>query len=130
VIAPPPYALAGIEFPFRALAALAGRAPLGGAREAALAALLGARLVEAMLPPTSLPTGARKARADGARLWLTSVALTAPVRQAVSRLVEASAGDDPRQAAHALTRVTEVTAQHLDRGARLELDRLGTRLGA
>jgi hypothetical protein len=128
VLTSPPYALTGTEFPFRALAALAGRAPLGGAREAALATLLAARLAEAMLPPVSLSVTARRTRADGARHWLTSIALSSPIRAAVSRLVDVTATDDPHGAAMALARVTEVTAPHLDRGARLELERLMNRL--
>ena len=128
MLTPQPYALSGNEFPFRALAALAGRAQLGGAREAALATLLAARLAEAMLPPVSLTVAARHARADGARHWLTSIALSSPIRAAIGRLVEATALDDVHGAAVALTRVTEVTAPYLDRGARLELERLTARL--
>ncbi len=128
VLTPPPYALSGTEFPFRALAALAGRAPLGGAREAALATLLAARLAEAMLAPVSLNLAARRSRAEGARLWLSSIALSAPVKNAISRLVETTAVDDPHLTAMALGRVIEVTAPQLDRGARLELERLGARL--
>lgn len=128
MLTPPPYALTGTEFPYRALAALAGRAPLGGAREAALATLLAARLAEAMLPPISLSVAVRRTRADGARHWLTSIALSSPIKAAVGRLVDVTATDDPHGAAMALIRVTEVTAPHLDRGARLELERLATRL--
>jgi hypothetical protein len=128
VLTSPPYTLAGTEFPYRALAALAGRAPLGGAREAALATLLAARLAEAMLPPSALGLATRRARADGARHWLTSIALSNPIRAAISRLVDATATDDPHGAAMALIRVTEITAPHLDRGARLELERLADRL--
>ena len=40
----PPYALTPTTFRFRALAALAGRAPLGGGRETALASYVVARL--------------------------------------------------------------------------------------
>src|SRR5687767_5598632 len=40
VIASPPYGLAAARFPCRALAARAGRAPLGGEREVALACWL------------------------------------------------------------------------------------------
>jgi hypothetical protein len=128
VLTPPPYTLAGTEFPFRALAALAGRAPLGGGREAALATLLAARLADAMLPPVALGVAVRRTRADGARHWLSSITLGSSVRTAVARLVEVTAVDDRHQAALALIKVTEVTAPHLDRGARLELERLIGRL--
>jgi len=128
VLTPPPYTLAGTEFPFRALAARVGRAPLGGAREAALAALVGARLADAMIGPAALSTVLRRTRADGGRHWLSSIALSAPVRTAVARLLEATAVDDPHQAAVALTKGIEGTAPHLDRAARLELERLVARL--
>src|SRR5690349_12491010 len=42
----PPYALSSPAFRFRALAVLAGRAPLGGQREVALATYLAARLAD------------------------------------------------------------------------------------
>jgi len=44
LFAAPPYALAPTSFRFPALAALAGRAPLGGQREVVLAAYVVARL--------------------------------------------------------------------------------------
>lgn len=128
VLTPPPYALSGTEFPFRALALLAGRAPLGGAREAAMATLLAARMAEGMVAPLHLPSAARRLRAEAAKHWLSSVSLGGPVRAAVSRVFEISATEDPGLAAMAIGRVTEVTAPHLDRGARLELERLVARL--
>ncbi|HLA90221.1 MAG TPA: hypothetical protein VJL28_07325 [Gemmatimonadaceae bacterium] len=128
MLGPSPYALAAPVFPFRALAALAGRAPLGGPRETALATLVAARLAAGATPPALLAPPARAARAEAARLWLTSIALPAAVRGALLRLADASGTDDLRAIAVALARVTEVTAPHLDRGARSELDRLGARL--
>jgi hypothetical protein len=128
VLTPPPYALAGTEFPFRALAALAGRAPLGGAREAALAVLMAARLADAMLPPTALSIASRRVRAEGARHWLSTIALGAPIRAAITRVVDATAIDDPHGAAVALGKATEVAAGYLDRGSRRELERLSARL--
>ncbi|MFI5309970.1 MAG: hypothetical protein ACHQQ3_01955 [Gemmatimonadales bacterium] len=124
MLGPSPFALAAPAFPFRALAALAARAPLGGARETALATLAAARLAAGAAPPVLLSLPLRVARADAARLWLTSVALPAAVRSAIVRLVDATAQDDSRAIAGALAKVTDVTAAHLDRGARSELDRL------
>jgi hypothetical protein len=106
---------------------MAGRSPLGGPRETALATLIAARLAAGAAPPAALAAALRAARADSARVWLTSVALPAPVRTAVLRLVEATAGDDARAIAAALAKVTDVTAPQLLRGARSELDRLGAR---
>jgi hypothetical protein len=126
MLGPPPYALAAPVFPFRALAALAGRAPLGGPREIALATLIAARLAAGAAPPVLLALPLRAARAEAARLWLTSVALPASVRVALLKLVDASAADDARAIATALAKVTEVTAPQLDRRARSELARLGS----
>lgn len=123
-----PYALATPVFAFRALAALAGRAPLGGPRETAIATLIAARLVSGVTEPHPLLQPLRKTRADAAKLWLSSVALPAAVRTAVLRLIDASTGDDRRAVALALAKVTDVTALHLDRGARSELERLAARL--
>ncbi|HVT38077.1 MAG TPA: hypothetical protein VHE78_03470, partial [Gemmatimonadaceae bacterium] len=83
----PPYALATPVFPFRALALLAGRSPLGGPRETALATLIAARLAAAAAPPASLSGAIRAARAEAARAWITSVTLPAPERAALLRLV-------------------------------------------
>ncbi len=109
---------------------MAGRSPLGGPRETALATLIAARLAAGAAPPSALAMALRAGRADSARAWLTSVALPAPVRSAVLRLVEATAGDDTRAIAIALAKVTDITAQQLPRGARSELDRLSARFNA
>ena len=50
---PLPYSLESLAFPFPALAALAGRLPLGGGREVALAAMLVARLAHGLHGPRS-----------------------------------------------------------------------------
>jgi hypothetical protein len=127
MLGPSPFALAAPEFPFRALAALAGRAPLGGPRETALATLAAVRLAVAAAPPLPLAAPLRAMRAEAARLWLSSLALPGPVRAAILRLVDASVADDRRALFAAVAKVTDVTAPHLDRGARSELDRLGAR---
>ena len=66
----PPYALATTTFRFAALAALAGRAPLGGQREVALATYLAARLAQDVLPERGVPQTSRAERAVGAKSWL------------------------------------------------------------
>jgi hypothetical protein len=129
VLPPQSFALATPVFPFRALAALAAKAPLGGARETALATLIASRLVAGTLAPVVLSAPARRKRADAAKLWLSAVALPAPVRTAVGRLVDLSASDDPEAIVAGIANVTEVTAPYLDRHARLELERLAARLG-
>jgi hypothetical protein len=126
----PPYALATPVFPFRALALLAGRAPLGGPRETALATLIAARLAAAAAPPASLSGAIRGARAEAARAWMTSVTLPAQARAALLKLVFASEGDDARILATAVGRVADIVSPQLDRAARVELDRLALRFAA
>src|SRR5262245_54071178 len=68
----PPYALASTPFRFPALAALAGRAPLGGQREVALATYLAARLAHDTLPERAVSPTTRTERAANARTWLST----------------------------------------------------------
>jgi hypothetical protein len=119
----PPFSLAPPTFAFPALAAQAGRAALGGARETVLACLMGARLVVGALEG-GIGLEARAARAVAAKSWLASLALPATVRPPLVRLFESS-GSAPRDELATLLRsVTVVTAQYLDQGARLELESL------
>jgi len=120
----PPFAIPQPQFPLRALSAAAARAPLGGAREALTATLVAARLAAAAHGPDALSAALRGARAAAARHWMGALTLPAPVRGAMVQLVEASVRGEPAALSAALTKVTEVTAPHLDRKARLELDRL------
>ena len=120
----PPFALAEPVFPLRALAIAAARAPLGGAREALLATLVAARLAAGAYGPSALPAALRSERATAARHWMGALNLPAPVRSAVAQLLEATGGGDAVAMRTALGKVTEVTAPHLDRKARSELDRL------
>jgi hypothetical protein len=129
MLGPPPYTLTVPAFAFRALASLAARAALGGPRETALATLIAARLAAGAAPPISLAPPLRAARADAARVWLSSVTLPAPVRAAIAKLVDASAGNDERMLAAALAKVTDITAPLMTKGARLELERLAARFG-
>jgi hypothetical protein len=59
-----------------------------------------------------------------------ALTLPAAVRGALLQLVDASAMDAPDALVAALGKVTEVTAPHLDRKARSELDRLARELGS
>src|SRR5688500_148699 len=63
----PPYALTTPSFEFPALASLAGRAPMGGEREVALACLVVARLAAGA---SALTSEVRGARAAAAKVWL------------------------------------------------------------
>jgi len=129
MLGPLPYTLPAPTFAFRALATLAARAALGGPRETALATLVAARLAAGAAPPGALAPPLREARAVAARVWLTSVALAAPVRTAIGKLVDATAGNDSRMILAALGKVTDVAGPELNRAARAELDRLAARFG-
>lgn len=126
----PSFALAEPQFRLRALALATARAPLGGAREALTATLLAARLAAGARGPHALPVLLRGERAAAARHWMGALTLPAAVRGALLQLVDASATDAPDTLVAALGKVTEVTAPHLDRKARSELDRLARELGA
>jgi hypothetical protein len=120
----PPYAVAPARFRFPALAALAGRAPLGGPREVALAALMAARLAAGSLDPDPLAPSARARRAAGARRWFAALALPAAARAPFARLVDASAGDSRAALAVALDGTAAAAAPHLDEPAAAELREL------
>lgn len=124
----PPYAPSRASFPCPRLLALAARATLGGARESLLGAVMAARLAESMCRPYPVEGAARRTRAEAARLWLGALTLPAKTRTALLRAFAATAADDGASAADALVQVMEVTAPHLDRGARSELVRLSDEL--
>jgi hypothetical protein len=128
VLGPSPYALAVPAFRFKALALAAGRAPLGGPRETALAVLIGARLAAGTTGPAALPLEIRVARADAARGWLGTIAIPPVTKVAVARLIETTARNDFAALVAAIAKVTDVTAPYLDRAARSELDLLAAAL--
>jgi hypothetical protein len=119
-----PYSLAPTVFPLPSLAAMAGRAALGGPREVALACFLVGRLVIDLADGGSITEEQRKTRALGARHWLGSAAIPPVVRSALTRLAEATAAAEPSDMREALESVMTVTANHLDPGSLLELGRL------
>lgn len=124
---PLPYSPEPLRFPFPALAALAGRLPLGGGREVALAALLTARLAHGVAPGESLPAADRVARASGAKVWLASLALPATTRIPFARCVEATTGT-PLQMAGALRSLVAAAGSHLDGASVQELEKLARQL--
>jgi len=120
---PLPYALEPLRFPFPALAALAGRLPLGGGREVALAALLTARLAHGAVAGDALHPGDRATRASAAKVWLASLALPATTRVPFARCVEATTGT-PLQVAGALRSLVAAASTHLDGPSIQELEKL------
>ncbi|MEO6996369.1 MAG: hypothetical protein ABI273_22385 [Lacunisphaera sp.] len=111
------------NFRFSALAALAGRAPIGGQREVALATYVVARLAEDVALDRGLTEAVRSERAGHAKQWLSTLALPARMRQAFSDSADASARDCSG-AALAIRGVITATVGLLDPAARHELDRL------
>ncbi len=113
-------------FPFRSLATLAGRQPIGGEREVALACLMAARVASGAIGAAPLPQQARYARAFAARGWVASLALPAALRSAVVAVLDASA-DGTGAAIAAAVRALRGTASHqLDAGSRAELEKLAS----
>lgn len=124
-----PYALAATAFPLPALAALAGRAPLGGPREIAMATFLVSRLaIDACSGLLAVEQLA--GRAQAARAWLAAASIPVPIRTALTALAEATSSPENRGLAVALESVTAVTANYLDSAARLELGRLAQAVAA
>ena len=125
----PPYALETPRFRFRALAALAGRSPLGGEREVALATLLAARLAVGASSPQLLPQAVRVTRANGARAWFAALALPVALRQPLARLIDATASVKGDGVEPALRAVIDAGAPQLDASAMAELRELARVLG-
>jgi hypothetical protein len=115
-------------FRFPALAALAGRRPLGGEREIALAALVCAHLVVGVLPEHALPADARARRATAARAWLGAMALPAAARASVVRVIDACGRDDAATVQQTLRALVDAIGRSLDPPGRRELERLAALL--
>jgi hypothetical protein len=125
----PPYALSAPVFKFRHLATLAGRAPIGGAREVALACFVAARLASDCCDPTlAVDEAARAARCAGAKSWLGTIAIPSPVRTPVAKLAEATAAANPATMAPLVTALARAAESFLDPASRSELEMLAARL--
>jgi hypothetical protein len=126
-----PYALEPTPFRFPHLAAMAGRAGMGGPREVAVACLVVAHLVrESCCVDSVLTPDQRRARALGAKQWLAAAAVSGGIRAALVKAAEASAAEPPGTVSEALESVIAVTANQLDPSARLELSRLAQMIAA
>jgi hypothetical protein len=126
----PPYAIATPVFRFRALAMHAGRAPLGGEREIALACYVVARLVAGTLPPFMLSPAESTARATSAKHWLASLALPGNARAAASSAIDGVGAGNRRAAGTALRHLTDIAASHLDQSSVNELNEVISELSA
>ena len=123
IVSQPPYALEPTPFRFPALASLAGRAPIGGEREVALATYLAARLAHDSHASRGLSPEIRAERAASAKTWLSTLSLPAATRTALSALMDASGAEGGRLAP-AIRAVITATTNRLDRASRTELERL------
>jgi hypothetical protein len=85
---------------------------------------MAARLAAGLRNPHPLAATVRKARAEAAGSWLGALTMPAKTRSTLLRAFAASAQPSREVMAEALAQVTDVTATHLDRVARLELVRL------
>ncbi len=124
------YALICPEFRFKAVLALAGRAPIGGEREIALACLQVARLCTGLLPPYALTTEVMVLRAENTRQWLSAVAIPQGMRTVAARILEALAGSDRARVAKGLADLVSAAAVQLDEASRTEMDGLIQELSA
>lgn len=118
-----PYSLEPNAFPFPGLAALAGRAPLGGQRETALACFVVGRLIVGSASGATDSEGGRE-RLLGVKHWLGSAALGQPLKLALTKAAECASEGDSTGLKSALESVMTITANQLDPPARLELARL------
>ena len=119
-----PYALQAPSFRFRHLANLAGRAPIGGAREVALACFVAARLAHECTHASEEDQEARAARSTAAKAWLGTLALPAAVRTSVTRCAELSVDGQSAAVAKELVALALAAASYLDQQSRAELDAL------
>lgn len=126
-----PYALVTPSFPFRHLAALAGRAPIGGAREVALGCFIAARLAAEIARADPERDGeVTAARAASAKSWLGTLTLPATVRSPIAKVIESSARVGVAALARDVAAMREACAPFLDTSSRAELDVLAESLAA
>jgi len=119
-----PYALSAPSFRFRHLANLAGRAPIGGAREVALACFVAARLAHECTRDIDEDRDARAARCAGAKAWLGTLALPVAVRNPVIRCADLSIDGQSGPVGKEVAALAAAAAPFLDPQSRAELDAL------
>lgn len=126
----PPYALAVPTFRFRHLALLAGRAPIGGAREVALACFVVARLAAECErgAPIDEDSSERVARSAGARTWLASLSLPAAIKTPATLCAELSGAGTAEGVGQALRGLAHAASSYLDAASSGELEALAAAL--
>ncbi len=124
----PPYALSAPSFRFRHLASLAGRAPIGGAREVALACFVAARLAAECTAAMDDDPAGRAGRCAGAKAWLGTLVVPATVRGSVARCAELSVEGSPADVGKEVAGLLLAATSYLDAQSRAELDTLSAAL--
>ena len=124
----PPFALAAPVFRFRHLAALAGRAPIGGAREVALAGFVAARLASECATARADGAQERAGRCSGAKAWLGTLALPADVRRSAGKCADLTVSGQPAEVGREVAVLGRAATTYLDGLSRAELDALSVRL--
>src|SRR6266542_4061142 len=125
----PRFALATPRFRFRALAAFAGRASLGGDREVALASLVAGRLASGMLEPLDIQPSDAKARSAAAKHWLSSLSLPPAIRGPLAHVADAVATSNRTAAGVALEKMLVAVSRNIDEASAGELRALIADLG-
>ncbi|MGH7603385.1 MAG: hypothetical protein ACRENK_05215 [Gemmatimonadaceae bacterium] len=120
----PRFALAVPEFRFRSVAALAGRASLGGDRETLLACLQLGRLCAGILPPYSLSRDLTVERTEQTRQWLSAIAVPSGIRSTAFGIFGGLTGHDRTRCALAFEDLVKAAAGQLDEASRMELNGL------
>ncbi len=93
-----------------------------------LACYVAARLAAAALPDAGLDAEQRAARAAAARTWAGSLALPAPLRVPLARVVDATRDGQAATVGAALVTVADAAASYLDGQATMELRALAAQL--
>jgi hypothetical protein len=124
----PPYALAATSFPFRHLVGFAGRAPIGGAREVALACFVAARLAADHARSNDEEDTSRAARCAAAKAWLGTLALPAAVRTSANRCADSTIAGARQEIGRELKALSAAASAFLDTPSRAELEALAASL--
>ena len=111
-------------FRFRALAALSGRASLGGDRETLLACLQMGRLCAGILPPYEMSRESVSERTENTRQWLSALAVPSGIRSTAFGILGALHGFDRVRCAEAFTDLVKAAEAQLDEASRAELNTL------
>jgi hypothetical protein len=124
------YTLVTPVFRFRALAALSGRASLGGDRETLLACLQLGRLCAGIVPPYELSRDVTLERTEHTKQWLSSLAVPSGIRSTAFGITGALAGHDRARCAVAFEDLVKAAVGQLDEASRAELSALVQELAA